>query len=247
MPSACFANSVVENKHRYNCRRMIWHDITPKLALMRYPFPVFGIDFARNVTLIRLRDGRVVIHSTAPFSAADVEAIRNFGTPSWLVDATLLHDTFAKKGHAAFPDIPYLAPPGFSEITAVNTDPLYPAPAYWADQIDVIPMEGLKKHEHALLHRESRTLIVADLIFNFAADTRGWARFFVRHVMRLPRLRGISVFFKMFIADREAFAKSMAKILELDFDRMIVAHVDPIQKDAKAMLRQALEDRGFIL
>src|SRR5215212_6600917 len=87
---------------------MRWRQISDDVALMQYPFRVLGIDFARNVTLLRLRDGRVVIHSTAPFSPSDVDAIRNFGTPAWLVDATVMHDTFARQGRAAFPDIPYL-------------------------------------------------------------------------------------------------------------------------------------------
>ncbi|MEP7014445.1 MAG: hypothetical protein ABI925_03310, partial [Verrucomicrobiota bacterium] len=220
-------------------------NIATDVALMRYPFRVFGIDFARNVTLIRLRDERVVIHSTAPFAAADVDTIRNFGKPSWIVDATLMHDTFAKEGRKSFPDIPYLAPPGFSEVAGVTTELLFPAPADWAGQIDVVPIKGLRKHEHALFHRQSRTLIVADLIFHFAADTCGWARFFVRHVMRLPRLQGISVFFRMLISNREAFEGSMATLLDLDFDRMIVAHAEPVEKDARALLKQALRDRGF--
>jgi hypothetical protein len=224
---------------------MRWRKLTNDVALMRYPFRVFGIDFARNVTLIRVRDGRVVVHSTAPFTPADIDAIRKFGQPSWLVDATLMHDTFAKEGRAAFSDIPYLAPPGFSEITGIKTELLFPGPAEWAGQIDVLPIDGLRKKEHVLFHRDSGTLIVCDLIFNFASDTRGWPRFFVRHVMRLPRLHGISGFFKMLICDKAAFERSMTAVLDLDFDRMIVAHVEAVEKDAKALLEQALRDQGF--
>src|SRR5438067_13030941 len=83
---------------------------------MSFPWRAFGIDFERNVSLLRLRDGRVAIHSSAPFTAEDVAAIRRFGEPAWLVDATLMHDTFAKDGRAAFPDLPYLAPNGFARV-----------------------------------------------------------------------------------------------------------------------------------
>ena len=224
---------------------MQWRQISPDIALMQYPFRVFGIDFARNVTLIRLNDGRLVIHSTAPFSADDIAAIRKFGEPAWLMDATLMHDSFSKEGRAAFPDIPYLAPPGFSDVSDVFVEPIYPPPNEWDGRLDVIPIEGTRKHEQALFHRSSRTLIVADLIFSFAPDSGFWARFFVRNVMRLPRLHGISVFFKMLIADQQTFRQSMAKLLELDFTRIIVAHREPIENNAKAVLRQALIDRGF--
>ncbi|HJT81771.1 MAG TPA: hypothetical protein VJ719_11270 [Chthoniobacterales bacterium] len=226
---------------------MRWQQIADDVILMQYPFRVFGIDFARNVTLIRLNDGRLVIHSTAPFTSDDVAAIRDFGEPGWLVDASVMHDTFAKKGHAAFAQIPYLAPPGFGDASGVTTPPLYPPPNEWDGQIDVIPIDGTRKHEHALFHRASRTLIVADLVFSFPPDSGAWARFFVRNVMRLPRLRGISVFFKMLISDRQAFERSMTKILDLDFSRMIVGHREPIESDAKAVLLRALLDRGFRL
>jgi hypothetical protein len=224
---------------------MRWRQFASDIALMRYPFRPFGIDFGRNVTLIRLADGRLVIHSTAPFAAADIDAIRNFGQPAWLVDATLVHDTFARQGRDAFPDIPYLAPPGFERMSGLPIAPLYPPPFEWADAIVVLPIDGVRQREHVFFHRNSRTLIVADLVFHFPPSTRGWAWFFVRYVMRLPRHRGISLFFRMLIRDRKAFERSMMTVLELDFDRMIVGHDDPIEKDAKAVLKEAMRDRGF--
>jgi hypothetical protein len=224
---------------------MRWFDFAPDVGILKYPFPVFGIDFARNVTVLRLRNQRLLIHSSAPFSAADVERIMQFGKPAWLIDATLLHDSFAKHGRAAFPNIPYLAPPGFSEVSRIDTQPLCPAPPEWSGQIDVLPIEGTRKGEYAFFHRASRTLIVADLTFNFPPDTRGWPRFFVRHIMGLPQLRGVSVFFKMLISDRKAFERSINKLLELDFTRMIVAHRDAVEADPKSILKQSLRDRGF--
>src|SRR6188472_3059865 len=84
----------------------IWRQINDDVVVMSFPWNVFRIDFARNVTLLRLRDGRVVIHSSAPFTNEDIAAIREFGQPAWLVDATLLHDTFATKGVPPFPIYP---------------------------------------------------------------------------------------------------------------------------------------------
>src|SRR5205823_2704119 len=86
--------------------------IADDVMIMSFPWRTLGIDFRRNVTLLRLADGRVVVHSTAPFTEQDIAAIRRFGEPSWLVEATLMHDTFAKQARAALPDIPYFAPDG---------------------------------------------------------------------------------------------------------------------------------------
>ena len=212
---------------------------------MSFPWRTLGIDFRRNVTLLRLSDGRLLIHSTAPFTRDDLSTIRAFGDPAWLIEATLMHDTFAKEGHAALKDLPYLAPEGFREVSGVATASLDPSPSDWAEEIDVLPIDGVKKNEHAFFHRKSRTLVVADLFFSMPPATRGWPRFFVRHVMGLPRLFGISRFYRLVINDRTAFERSVEKLLELDFENLIVAHGAPLVGNAKLAVEQALRDFGF--
>ena len=227
---------------------MTWREIAPGVAVMQYPLRAFGIDFRRCVTLLRLADGRVVIHSSAPFTAEDAVAIRRFGVPSWLVEATLMHDTFARPVSAVFPDLPYLAPDGFAKLSGVPTRPLYPPPSAWAGEIEVLKVEGLRKiNEHALFHRASRVLVLADLFFHFPVDSRSWPRFFARYIMRLPRLSGVSAFVRLMIRDREAFAFSMKKMLKWDFEQIVVGHGEPIQNDAKRIVAQALRDRGFAI
>lgn len=222
---------------------MQWRQIAPDVAVLRFPLRALGIDFGRNVTLLRLRDGRLVIHSTAPFSARDIDAIRRFGEPAWLVEATLMHDTFAKEARTAFPGIPYLAPAGFAKASGLAIDPLTPPPLEWAGEIDVLPIAGLRMpNEHAFFHRNSRTLVLADLLFHFPAEMQGWPRFFVRQVMRLPRLVGISIFFRFMIRDRQAFQHSMKALLGYDFRQIVVAHGEPIESDAKSEMEKALRE-----
>ena len=227
---------------------MEWREIAQGVAVMQYPLRAFGIDFHRCVTLLRLTDGRVVIHSSAPFAAEDVEAIRRFGEPSWLVEATLMHDTFARTVRAIFPGIPYLAPDGFAKLSGVPTQPLDPPPPDWAGEIGVLRVGGLRKiNEHAFFHHASRVLVLADMLFHFPAESRGWPRFFAQRIMRLPRLVGISAFFRLMIRDQEAFALSMKKMLEWDFEQIVVGHGGPIEKNAKAIFAQALRDRGLAI
>jgi hypothetical protein len=224
---------------------MAWRQITEDVVVLTFPWRTLGIDFKRNVTLLRLSDGRLVIHSTAPFTDEDRATIRAFGKPASLVEATLMHDTFAKEGRAAFPDLPYLAPDGFPDVTGIATQLLDSVPEEWIGEIDVIPIAGTRKNEHAFFHRRSRTLIVADLFFSMPPETRGWPRFFARQFMRLPRLFGISAFFRLIIRDRVAFERSVKQLLELDFENLIVAHWEPFVGKAKPAVEQALADFGF--
>src|SRR2546423_3524237 len=224
---------------------MKWREIADDVVLMSFPWRTLGIDFGRNVTLLRLCDGRLVIHSTAPFTEKDVAAIRGFGEPAWLVDATLMHDTFAKEGRAALPGLPYLAPDGFADVSGISTGSLSPPPSDWAGEIDVFRIDGMKKQEQVFFHRRSRTLVVADLLFSLPTETRGWPRFFARHFMRLPRLFGISAFFRLMISDRPAFERSVNALLHLDFEKLVVAHGEPLLSEAKPAVEQARRDFGF--
>ncbi len=223
-----------------------WRQIADDVVVMSFPLRAFGIDFRRNVTLLRLADGRVVVHSTAPFTQKDVAAIRRFGEPAWLLDATLLHDTFVKDGRAALPALPYLAPNGFEKASGVAAQPLDPPPSAWSGEIDAVKIEGTKKNEHALFHRRSRTLVVADLFFSFPAQTRGWARFFARHIMRLPaQLFGVSVFFRLMISEKQVFTRSVRTLLDWDFERIVLAHFEPLETAAKPAVESALREAGF--
>ena len=224
---------------------MTWRQLSDDVAVMSFPWRTLGIDFKRNVTLLRLSDGRVVIHSTAPFTAENIAAIRRFGEPAWLVEATLMHDTFAKEGRASFRDLPYLAPDGFTKVSGISTESLHSPPSDWKGEIDVWRIDGMRMNEHALFHRRSRTLVVADLFFSLPADTRGWPRFFARHFMRLPRLFGISAFFRLMINDRPAFERSVNALMQSDFEKLIVAHWKPLETDAKPAVKRALRDFGF--
>ncbi len=163
------------------------------------------------------------------------------------MDATLLHDTFAKKGRAALTDLPYLAPSGFAEVAGVTTQSLDPPPSAWAGEIDFLKIDGTRKNEHAFFHRRSRTLVVADLFFSFPPGTRGWPGFFARHIMRLPpQLFGVSAFFRFMIKDKEAVRRSVRALLKWDFERIVVAHYEPLETAAKPAVERALREAALL-
>lgn len=221
--------------------------LAPDLWIKEYPLTVLGTNHGRTVTVIRLASEKLVIHSMAPFSPADIEEIRQLGEPAWLVEAMLLHDTYAAEGRRSFPELPFLGPPGFPAVVKFDTGPLLPSPDEWAGQLEVIRLEGAPKlEEHAFFHVASRTLIVADLVFNFDANEKGWDHFFHRYIAGFRRYPGTSRIFKMFMADRAAFRASLLKIMEWDFDRIIPGHGKVIESGGKDALRQAMRDAGFL-
>lgn len=220
--------------------------IAENVWVLRFPLRLLGVAIGRTVTIIRLASGKLVIHSTAPFNHADVAAIRALGQPGWLLDVSLFHDSLAKEGRAAFPDVPYLAPEGFSKASGVPTESLVRLPTEWRGEIEVLELGGMPKvREHVMFHRFSRTLIVGDVLFNFERGASGWTRFFARHVMRLKKFIGMSPFFRLMLRDRDAFRSSVAAMMQWDFDRVIVGHGEIIEHGGNERLREVLASAGL--
>jgi hypothetical protein len=220
--------------------------IAENIWLLQFPLKPLGLSIGRNVTVIRLASGKLVVHSTAKFAEADVAAIRSLGEPAWLVDGTLFHDTFAKEGRGAFPDADYLAPDAFSELTGVDTRSVDAVPEEWRPEIEVLRLDGMPKvQEHVFFHRPSRTLIVCDLLFDLGGKSPPWMRFVARYLMRLRQGIGVSAFFQMLIKDRTAFADSIRQVLRWDFDRVIVGHGDVIEAGGKQRLIEGLRHAKF--
>ena len=221
-------------------------NLAPNLWLLPYPLKTLGVNIGRNVTIIRLNSGKLIIHSTAPFTSQDVEAIRKLGEPEWIVDTLLRHDTFATQGRAAFPSARYLAPEGFSKDLGFRTEPLIPPPAEWNEEVAVASVEGAPEFgEIVTLHRPTRTLIVADLIINFGGEQSLWAKFLLRiAAVGGKHDPGMTVPFKKAIRDEAAFVASLETILSWDFDRIVVGHGTPVPAGGKEILRATIRNAG---
>ena len=215
------------------------------LWFLPYKLPLLGADLHRNVTVMRLATGDLVIHSTGPFTAMDVAEIRALGTPRWLLEVMLRHDTFAPQGRAAFPEAAYLAPDGFAAATGILTMPLVDQPE-WSGEVEVLPLAGMPSmREHVVLHRPSRTLIVADLVFNFGPGLPAWTKFLLLLAVGSQHDPGVTRPVRLAVKDREAFQASLQTMMGWDFDRLIPGHGDEIETGAKERVAAALRRAGF--
>ncbi len=214
--------------------------------LYPYPFRMFGVDLHRNVTVVRLGSGDLVIHSSAPFTPEDVASIRALGKPRWLVDTMLDHDTFAAQGRAAFPEATYLAPAGFSKRVNFPVGELLPAPPEWSGELEALAIDGAPGFsEVAMFHPASRTLIVADLVMNFPRPTSLWMEFLLRVGIGAKHEPGFSRRLLMAIKDRAAFSASIQRLLAWDFQRVVVGHGEVLEIDARAKTAAMFQTAGL--
>lgn len=221
--------------------------VADNLWVIHYPLTLLGADLKRAVTIIRLRSGELVIHSTGPFTPQDAHDIQALGRPGWLLDTMLRHETFAKQGRETFPDIPYLAPAGFTEKSGILTQPLVPAPAVWGDEIEVLLLEGVPSmEEHVVFHRPSRTLIVADLFFNFGPQAPLLTRLLMLLAVGAKHDPGMARSIRLTAKDKKALKGSLATMMAWDFDRIIVGHGDTVERDGKRQVAEVMRQAGYL-
>lgn len=216
------------------------------LNILHLPFRLIGMEIGKNVSLIQLKSGDLIIHSSAPFNEGVISEIREWGNPRWILEATNFHDTFATAGIRAFPEARFLAPEGFPKAKSLDALDLDTPPPEWNEEVEVSKIEGMPKiNEYAFLHRPSKTLIVADLFFNIPDSAGAYTKGGLRLLSGIKSHPGTSRLLTLSIKDAGAFARSIRQISQLDFDKIIVGHGQPILSAAKDTLIDIFEAKGF--
>jgi pimeloyl-ACP methyl ester carboxylesterase len=213
------------------------------------PINAMGLKLPLRMTIFRLKDGDLLLHSPTPFSAEVAKAVEVLGRVRHLVAPNIAHWTFLADWQRAYPDATTWAAPGLRERVQVRASAVRidaelseTAPAEWADTLDQGIVPGAAGfNEVWFFHRQTRTLVLVDLIENLepeklppiarlvmqaSAATRGTtARY-----MRLPvRLGGPKA------------KNAVRAIVALEPERVIFAHGRTFDSNGAAELKRAFE------
>lgn len=196
-----------------------------------------------RATVVRRRDGGLVIHSPLAFDDPAAAQIDALGPVRALIAPSRLHSMFLRAACARWPHASVLAAPGLA--TRLADLPFTPLPRAGTspelgDELLIRRVEGVPFiDEHVFLHLPSRTLIVTDLVFNVHA-AQGFGMKAFLWVGGAWKRTAQDYFWRLLRRDRAAAARSVADILAWDFERVIVAHGDIIEGDARARMARAL-------
>ncbi|MYM57122.1 DUF4336 domain-containing protein [Thalassovita mangrovi] len=211
-----------------------------------YPVHYAGTRFNARMTVIRLADGRLILHSPGDIDAAGAAQIAALGTPAFIVAPGSYHYLHVASAKAAFPGAEVWICPGVErkapdlQFDGFLSDT---PPEAWAGELDQCLLRGNRiVWEVAFFHRASKVLILTDLIENIGDDTPGtdwtlklwWKAVF--HMWNHPKP---APEYQIGWSDKKAAKASLERILDWDFDRIILAHGDLIDEDAKSVARQA--------
>ncbi len=216
------------------------------LWLHSYPVHYFGTRFDARMTVVRLSDGRLLLHSPSHIDEALAAEIAAFGPVGFIVAPGSFHYLHVPSAQGAFPGARTLICPGVAEkcpdlaFDAVLGDT---PPADWANDLDQVLVHGSRwMREVAFFHRASRTLILVDLVENFTDRTphASWQlKLWWRLVFRMWNRPKPAPEYQLGWRDKEAARRSLERILAWDFARVVLAHGDLIETDARRVVARA--------
>lgn len=206
------------------------------------PVRFLGMELTATMTVLRLGDGSLLVHSPVMLTPERRAAVDALGPVAHLYSPNTYHHLRIGDWARAYPSAKVHAPPGLAKKRPdLRIDRMHgstPEPAF-AGVVDEVRIEGFRLQETALFHRPSRTLVVADLVHNIGRPAHAWTALYAKVMgfygrVALSRMIRLAAF-----PDRVAARCSVDLLLALPFQRVVVGHGEPLLENARAQLEQA--------
>lgn len=217
------------------------YELSKNIWIAERPQRFYGLEVGTRMTVIRLADGSLLLHSPVSLDPGLRRELDSIGRVRFTVAPNRVHHLHAGEVAEAYPEARLWVAPGLERkrpdlvFVAVLGDE---APAEWKDEVDQVFFRGRPyENEVVFLHRASRTLILCDLAFNFGPRAAAPTRLLMRLLRSYGRF-GPSRLDPLLIRDRRAARQSLERILAWDFDRVVVAHGDVLESGGREALRQ---------
>ncbi|MFI5314956.1 MAG: DUF4336 domain-containing protein [Myxococcota bacterium] len=222
----------------------------PNLWVADRRFRSGPFEFGVRMTVIRLRDGGLFLHSPVRLDRELRAEIDALGEVRAVVTPNRHHHLFAADYPAGYPNARLFAAPGlpvkrpdlkFAEELGDT------APSLWRSEIEQHVFRGAPfLGEVVFFHPSSRTAVFTDLVFNIPKGSGGnrASRIFFSLIGADGHVGPHRLVRYLFIRDRAAARESVERILRWDFERVIVTHGEVIERGGRDAVRDAFAFLG---
>jgi len=107
----------------------------------------------------------------------------------------------------------------------------------WRDDLETLEIQGTMLGETVLWHKPSGTLVSADLVENFKTADDWWTRLYLQ-VGGIHGKIGVSQMLRLAYRDRKKARRDIDQLLSWDFDKIVLAHGEPIDTNGVEALRE---------
>lgn len=206
------------------------------------PVRIVGTRLTTTMTVLRLGEGKLLLHSPLAMTAerrAEVEAL---GSVSHVYAPNLFHHLWIGDWATAFPSAQVHAAAGLAKKRPdLRVDRVHgsDAPRAFAGFVGEQPIDGFRLHETALFYRPAQTLLVTDLVHNVGRPQDAWSKVYTKTMGFYDRVALSRALRWTAFSDRAAARRCIDTLLALPFERLVMGHGEPLKEGAREALREA--------
>ena len=225
--------------------------IANNLWVAEQPLRYFGLSVGTRMTVIRLANRELVVISPIEVSNAIADQLRELGTVKHVVAPNLYHYSFVTSFKTLYANATIWAVPGLKvkqPSLPIDRTIERDTPGLWTglehvffDGFRTLSLNGFDAlNECVFFHVESRTLILTDIAVHFDESFPAPTQLATRVLGGYKKLSP-TLLERVATTDKENIRKSVKKILEWDFERVIMAHGSVVEQEGKEKFRQGYQ------
>jgi glyoxylase-like metal-dependent hydrolase (beta-lactamase superfamily II) len=211
----------------------------------------WGLEVGTRMTVIRLNNGENIVISPIKVDEETINQINEAGKVTIIIAPNLYHHLSISDFKSIYSDAKIFAAPGleFKRQDIKFNKILDRGKIGSEDEIEYFLFEGFKildlkgfspLNEIVFFHRASRTLILTDTAFHFNESFPLTTQLTMRLIGGYKKLEP-SILEKLATREKAKVKNSIQKVLEWDFERVIVAHGSILENEAKDKLKKGYE------
>lgn len=208
--------------------------------IVETPLKFFGLEIGAKMTIIKLKDGSLFLHSPVKLTKKLQKELEALGNPKYIVSPNKLHHLFMGD-YLCFPKTKLYASPGlckkrkdlkFEKELGDSSE------KEWGNEIEQLIFKGsffLK--EVVFFHKASKTLILTDIIQEHE-DHRIFPKL-IASLLGVYKKKSIPKELRLTMRDKKSTRESVENILKWDFEKIIFSHANLVVENAKNVFQEA--------
>lgn len=200
------------------------------------PVSIVGMKLTSTMAVVELPGSHVLLYSPVPMTRERRAAVEALGTVAHLYAPNTFHHMWTGEWANAFPDARVHGPsalrtkrPDLRIDRAHDRDPLGDLGA----TLDEVHVDGFRLEESVLVHRPSKTLLVADLVHNIGRPANWWTVTYSTTMGFYDRIAISRMLRWAAFNDGAAARQSVDRIAQCSFERLVVGHGTPLDTGAR--------------
>ncbi len=204
-----------------------------------------GIYFNTRMSIVDIGDGELVLHSPVPINDDLAREIERVGEVRWIVAPNDMHHLFLASAAERYPEAAVWGTRGVREkqqdvtFSGSLEDGV---PEEWDNRVEALSIPGTRGWgETVFFLPESRTLLCTDLVFNIHETVNLRTKWLLKLVGAHGKLAQSASVRWWFTRDRDAVGDAFARILDWNFDKLVMGHGHIVEKNGRALVAPLLQ------